>query len=136
MKPDKPDWFASAQDAVRRAAMGPRAEHKGRVEEIGDGVAMISGLRNVSLDEVLRFERGQFGFARVLDPDLIGWLTTETVRLFGADRCLWGSNFPIEKIWTDYTALVEAHRTAAGGLSAAEQDAIFTKTAARVYRLN
>jgi hypothetical protein len=28
----------------------------------------------------------------------------ETVALFGADRCLWGSNFPIEKLWTDYAS--------------------------------
>ena len=74
-------------------------------------------------------------FQHRLDPGLIGWLTSETVAMFGADRCLWGSNFPIEKLWTDYAALIEAHRAAAGGLSAAEQDAIFNKTAARVYRL-
>ncbi len=74
-------------------------------------------------------------FQHRLDPDLIAWLTTETVGMFGADRCLWGSNFPIEKLWTDYTALIEAHRRAAGGLSAAEQQAIFHDTATRVYRL-
>ena len=72
MQPDKVDWLAAAQDVVRHATPGPRAEHRGRVEEIGDGVAMISGLRNVRLDEVLRFEGGQVGFARVLDPELIG----------------------------------------------------------------
>ncbi|HSF63849.1 MAG TPA: amidohydrolase family protein, partial [Paracoccaceae bacterium] len=32
------------------------------------------------------------------DADHIRWLVTETVALFGADRCLWGSNFPIEKL--------------------------------------
>lgn len=74
-------------------------------------------------------------FRHRLDPDLIGWLTTETVALFGADRCLWGSNFPIEKLWTDYDALLGAHRAAAGGLSQREQDAIFHDTACRVYRL-
>lgn len=74
-------------------------------------------------------------FQHRLDPDLIGWLTTETVGLFGAERCLWGSNFPIEKLWTGYGALIEAHRAAAGGLSTAEQQAIFNDTACRVYRL-
>ena len=56
--------------------------------------------------------------------------------IFGADRCLWGSNFPIEKLWTDYATLFEAHRQAAGGLSEGEQQAIFHDTASRVYRLN
>ncbi|MDT8326771.1 MAG: F0F1 ATP synthase subunit alpha [Roseovarius sp.] len=72
MPHDIANWIGAAQDAVNSATLGPRTEHRGRVEEIGDGVAMISGLRNVRLDEVLRFEGGQVGFARVLDPDLIG----------------------------------------------------------------
>ncbi len=44
-------------------------------------------------------------------------LTTETVAMFGADRCLWGSNFPIEKLWTGYAAVRSVSRAAAGGLS-------------------
>ncbi|MDX2485691.1 MAG: F0F1 ATP synthase subunit alpha [Pseudodonghicola sp.] len=72
MPPDASDWFTTARHTVQGATLGPRPEHRGRVEEIGDGVALVSGLRDVRLDEVLRFEGGQFGFARVLDPDLIG----------------------------------------------------------------
>jgi F-type H+-transporting ATPase subunit alpha len=91
MPPDPPDWFASAQDAVRRAALGPRPEHRGRVEEIGDGVAMISGLRDVRLDEVLRFEGGQFGFARVLDPDLIGCVFIDAATKVEAGDAVFGT---------------------------------------------
>jgi len=72
MPPDGTDWLAAARGALRRVPLGPRVEHRGQVEEIGDGVAMISGLRDVRLDEVLRFQGGQVGFARVLDSDLIG----------------------------------------------------------------
>ena len=75
-------------------------------------------------------------FIHACDPAHIAWLTTETVSIFGADRCLWGSNFPIEKLWTDYAMLFETHRQAAGGLSEAERQAIFFDTACRVYRLN
>ncbi len=75
-------------------------------------------------------------FLHRCDPEHVAWLTTETVALFGADRCLWGSNFPIEKLWTDYGTLFEAHRRAAGGLSEAERQAIFHDTACRVYRLH
>jgi predicted TIM-barrel fold metal-dependent hydrolase len=74
-------------------------------------------------------------FIHRVDPAHIAWLTEETVALFGADRCLWGSNFPIEKLWTDYATLLAAHREAAAGLSAAQQNAIFNDTACRVYRL-
>ncbi len=72
MPPNTFNWVATTREALNHAALGPRAEHRGRVEEIGDGIAMISGLRDVRLDEVLRFAGGQVGFARVLDPDLIG----------------------------------------------------------------
>jgi predicted TIM-barrel fold metal-dependent hydrolase len=74
-------------------------------------------------------------FLHRLDLAYIRWLVTETVALFRADRCLFGSNFPIEKLWTTYGALFTAHRDACGGLSGAETRAIFNDTAARVYRL-
>ena len=59
----------------------------------------------------------------------------QTVELFGAGRCLFGSNFPIEKLWTGYADLVAAHRAAVAGLPDADQDAILRGTATRVYRL-
>ncbi len=59
----------------------------------------------------------------------------ETVAIFGPKRCLYGSNFPIEKLWTDYASLIGAFRDAAAPLSAAAQKAIFHDTARRVYRL-
>jgi F-type H+-transporting ATPase subunit alpha len=72
MPPDTSNWVTTTQQALDSVALAPRAQHRGQVEEIGDGVAMVSGLRDVRLDEVLRFAGGQVGFARVLDPDLIG----------------------------------------------------------------
>jgi predicted TIM-barrel fold metal-dependent hydrolase len=69
------------------------------------------------------------------DPALIAWLVAECVALFGADRCLWGSNFPIEKLWTTYPALLGAHRDATAGLTDTQRRAIFNDTASRVYRL-
>jgi predicted TIM-barrel fold metal-dependent hydrolase len=74
-------------------------------------------------------------FVHRVDAELIRWLWSETVALFGADRCLWGSNFPIEKLWTDYASLLDAHRSAAAGLNEPERQAIFHDTARRVYRL-
>jgi predicted TIM-barrel fold metal-dependent hydrolase len=57
------------------------------------------------------------------------------VALFGARRCLYGSNFPIEKLWTDYASLLKAHRDAVAGFDESDQRAILHDTAARVYRL-
>ncbi len=91
MQPDAPDWLVAARGAVRRAPLGPRAEHRGRVEEIADSVAMISGLRDVRLDEVLRFQGGQVGFARVLDPDLIGCVLLDAATDVEAGQAVFGT---------------------------------------------
>jgi predicted TIM-barrel fold metal-dependent hydrolase len=69
------------------------------------------------------------------DPAHIASVVTETVAIFGAGRCLFGSNFPIEKLWTSYRELVDAYVAAAAKLRPEECDAIFRTTATRVYRL-
>jgi predicted TIM-barrel fold metal-dependent hydrolase len=113
-------------------------QHAGMLEDLSeDGRARwrVAMTRLASCPNVVAKISGFGTFQHRLDRELIVWISTETVTMFGAERCLWGSNFPIEKLWTGYAALIEAHRTAAGGLSAAEQNAIFNETAARVYRL-
>ena len=57
------------------------------------------------------------------------------VAIFGADRCLWGSNFPIEKLWTDYSTLYRTFREAIAHLDERQQRAILHDTAARLYRI-
>ncbi|WP_022704561.1 F0F1 ATP synthase subunit alpha [Pseudorhodobacter ferrugineus] len=88
---DPADWITATKDALKTTALGPRAEHRGRVEEIGDGVAMISGLRDVRLDEVLRFAGGQTGFARVLDPGLIGCVLLDAAMDVQAGDAVFGT---------------------------------------------
>jgi predicted TIM-barrel fold metal-dependent hydrolase len=60
----------------------------------------------------------------------------ETVAIFGSERCLFGSNFPIEKLWTNYADLVTAHRTAVAKYPPNEQVALLHDTASRVYRVD
>jgi predicted TIM-barrel fold metal-dependent hydrolase len=60
---------------------------------------------------------------------------SETVGMFGADRCVFGSNFPIEKLWTDFPTLWAAHQRALAPLTEAERDAILGGAATRLYRL-
>ena len=69
------------------------------------------------------------------DPGHIASVLADTVAIFGAERCLFGSNFPIEKLWTSYRELVDAYRVATSSLGAEAQDTIFRTTASRVYRL-
>ena len=69
------------------------------------------------------------------DAAHIADVVDDTVAMFGAERCLFGSNFPIEKLWTSYRDLVQAYRTATARLGPEQRDAIFAGTATRVYRL-
>jgi F-type H+-transporting ATPase subunit alpha len=66
------DWLATARKRVEAATLSPTTEQIGRVERVADGIAMVSGLPDVRLDELVRFERGQVGFALTLDRDAVG----------------------------------------------------------------
>jgi len=69
------------------------------------------------------------------DASHIKRIINGTVAIFGAERCLFGSNFPIEKLWTTYSELIAAFQSAAADLPATSRQAIFRDTAARVYRI-
>ena len=49
-----------------------RSSTVGRVVEVGDGIARVSGLPNAAVNEMLRFEDGTIGLALNLDEDTIG----------------------------------------------------------------
>jgi predicted TIM-barrel fold metal-dependent hydrolase len=54
---------------------------------------------------------------------------------FGAKRCMFESNFPVQKRWCSYAVFWNACKRLATGASPDEKAALFSKTAARVYRL-
>ena len=62
-------------------------------------------------------------------------IVAETIDLFGSSRCLFGSNFPIEKLWTDYATLMATMRRCLADLSADERRAVLHDTAERLYKL-
>ena len=71
---------------------------------------------------------GQGTFVHRVDRELIGLVARTSLELFGPDRCMFGSNFPIESLWTDLPALVEAWRDVL-------PDEALNDTARRIYRL-
>jgi L-fuconolactonase len=62
------------------------------------------------------------------------WVET-CIELFGAERCMFESNFPVDKITSSYSVLWNAFKRLAAKASAAEKKALFSGTAARVYKL-
>ena len=57
------------------------------------------------------------------------------IELFGANRCLFESNFPVEKMGASWLVLWNAFKRIAAGASAEEKLALFSGTARRAYRL-
>lgn len=84
-------WFAQAREKLASARLGPQAEEIGRVEEIGDGVARISGLPRLRLDEVVQFDKGAFGFAHSLDDDAVNCVLIDPVENIEAGDAARGS---------------------------------------------
>lgn len=89
--------------------------------------------RLASLPNCMTKLSGLGTFLRRCDLDVWEPVVRPTVDLFGAERCMFGSNFPIEKLWTSYAHLVEVMQEAVTHLSTSDQTAIFASTAARVY---
>ena len=58
-----------------------------------------------------------------------------TLELFGPDRCMFESNFPVDKVSCSYNVLWNSFKRFAGGFSESEKASLFHDTATRLYRL-
>ena len=58
------------------------------------------------------------------------------IECFGAERCMFESNFPVDRTALSYRTVWNAFKKIAAGFSDAERAAMFAGTARRVYRLN
>ncbi|OJY67305.1 MAG: F0F1 ATP synthase subunit alpha [Rhodospirillales bacterium 70-18] len=64
-------WLARNRAALAGTELAPQAEAVGRVEQVADGIARVSGLPDARLNELLHFTGGRLGFALTLDADAI-----------------------------------------------------------------
>ena len=63
-------------------------------------------------------------------------LLDHAIQQFGPDRCMFESNFPVDKISFGYGVLFNAFKRVTRGYSASERASLFHDTAARVYRIS
>jgi predicted TIM-barrel fold metal-dependent hydrolase len=114
-------------------------QHAGMLEDLSPQgrAAWREGMtRLAACPNVISKLTGLGTFIHRNDPAHIASILADTVTIFGADRCLFGSNFPIEKLWTSYRELIDAYLAATASLAADQRDAVLRKTALRVYRLD
>jgi F-type H+-transporting ATPase subunit alpha len=65
-------WVKSSREHIEKLKVETRFEHVGRVTRIGDGIAIVEGLPETRLDELLVFENGVRGLAVDLGPEATG----------------------------------------------------------------
>lgn len=66
--------------------------------------------------------------------DLRPWLE-HAIDAFGAGRCMFASNFPVDSAAGSFDDLYSTFDTVTGGLDDASREALFAGTAERIYRL-
>jgi predicted TIM-barrel fold metal-dependent hydrolase len=112
-------------------------QHAGMLEDLSPAgrAAWRAGMvRLASRPNVVSKLSGLGTFMHRNDPAHVAAIVAETVDIFGPNRCLFGSNFPIEKLWTSYRSLVQAYLDATKS-DPRHRDAILRDTAMRIYRL-
>jgi predicted TIM-barrel fold metal-dependent hydrolase len=134
--------FASQMaDSARLAADFPETtivlEHAGMLEDRSEEgwSAWRTGMRLLAKNSNVYTKISGLGtFLHRFDRDAIRPVILETIEIFGPDRCMFGSNFPIEKIWTDYKTLFDGTASILDELTGTEKAAVLGDTAKRIYR--
>lgn len=73
---------------------------------------------------------------RSMDPRAFAPWIEEAVALFGAERCMFASNFPVDSQYGTFDELYDAFDSVTSGLGEDERRQLFAGTAERVYRLS
>ena len=144
------DWLfelqifaAQMEDGARLARDLPGVtfvlEHAGMPEDwTPEGQTLWrQGMRRLADAPNVCTKLSAFGtFIHRLDRSYIVDVVGQTVEIFGAVRCIWGSNFPIEKLWTGYREVVDAISGALAPYSESDRSLILSGNATRLYRLS
>jgi predicted TIM-barrel fold metal-dependent hydrolase len=95
-----------------------------------------SGMRLLAMTRNVHVKLSGLGtFVRACSVELWKPVIDETLRMFGPERCIFGSNFPIEKLWTTYAEIVSVTKACLAGLTPAQRRAVLHDNAEKVYRL-
>jgi predicted TIM-barrel fold metal-dependent hydrolase len=71
---------------------------------------------------------------RFTPESLRRWVDT-CLDAFGPDRCVLGSNWPVDRLFSGYERIMDTYRGCLGELTAGEREKILRGNAARLYRL-
>ncbi len=125
--------------------VGPYADRDNEVlAEWRRGLAAVAKCPNVIM-KVGGVGQARYGFdwskreVPVGSEELAGSLAplmNYCIEQFGPSRCMFESNFPVDKVAYSYNVIYNAFKRLSKGYSATERASLFHDTAARVYRIN
>ncbi len=70
------------------------------------------------------------------DAERVRTTVLSAIEIFGVDRCMFGSNFPVEKLYVSYNTLYSSYLDIAAEFSESEQQNLLADTARRFYRIS
>ncbi|CAN5256633.1 amidohydrolase family protein [soil metagenome] len=125
------------------AGVGPYADHREEMlEHWRSGMSALAGQENIVV------KLGGIGFSPYIQPQKADSLTSSDaiaeywgpeirfcVETFGADRCMFESNYPVDSSLCDYVTLWNSFKRMTVDYSPAERESLFAGTARRVYSL-
>jgi predicted TIM-barrel fold metal-dependent hydrolase len=65
----------------------------------------------------------------------LGPLVSFCIETFGVERCCFGTNWPVDRLFSSYDPLIDTYAQLIVGYSKAEQQALFSANAERIYRI-
>jgi predicted TIM-barrel fold metal-dependent hydrolase len=121
--------FSDTQIILNHTGM-PRKRDPSYVESWRNGMRTLAAAPNIAAKV-----SGLGMFHHDWTPELIRPFVLDTIEIFGTDRCMFASNFPVDKLHADYHAIWRAFDRVTADFSQAERRALFHDNAARFYRL-
>jgi predicted TIM-barrel fold metal-dependent hydrolase len=158
---DDPQWVTNYAKLARFGLSFDLALYAGQMRQAADLVARHPGIPVVidhggmpvdrTKEDIARWRDGLACLAAVphVATKISGlgmcdhhW-TVESIRpfvltiidLFGPERCMFGSNFPVDKLYSSFETLLDAFDTITSGFSESERDRLFVGTAEKFYRI-
>ena len=108
----------------------PWDQSKAGIESWREGLRLLASLPNVYCKI-----SGLGMFDHDWTVDSIRPIVESCIEIFGAERAMFGSNFPVDKLHASYSQVWSAYEEISAGLSVQEQALLFGDTARSFYRL-
>lgn len=109
----------------------PWDQSRAGIESWRDGLSLLASLPNLTCKI-----SGLGMFDHNWTVDSIRPIVESCIEIFGPERAMFGSNFPVDKLHASYSRVWSAYEEISARLSVQEQELLFGDTARKFYRID